>query len=77
MTTIATLKRDAGRGARWRGHRLGRWSTPVGAAADDRAYAECRNAGCRASVSVDTTPPPNGIDIGGSAVAVNCPDTED
>lgn len=37
----------------------------------ETGYAECRV--CRASVSVDTRPMPNGIDISGSAVAVNCP----
>jgi hypothetical protein len=76
MASLLTLKRQAGAGARWRGHKLGKWQSPTGWA-DDRAYAECGNAGCHASVSVDVTPAPNGIDIGGSAVAVNCPDTEE
>lgn len=28
---------------------------------------------CGAYVQVDSNPPPNGIDIGGNAVALNCP----
>lgn len=63
------LKREARTAAMWRGHNLGRFVT----ATATRAYATCQNEGCTAGVSVDTHPAPNGIDIGGDAVAVGCP----
>lgn len=56
---------EATESAIWRSHTLGAWRKN-GTVAD----AECV---CGASVRVDTHPAPNGIDIGGSAVAVNHP----
>jgi len=37
-----------------------------------RTY-ECANPDCCGYVQVMPSPPPNGIDIGGTAVAMNCP----
>jgi hypothetical protein len=77
MPNLDDLKKEADASATWRQHHLGPWDdTRHGSARDlaagyDRqtSIAECR---CGAYVQVDTNPPPNGIDIGGSAVAVNC-----
>lgn len=68
MYRAQTLKDEATDSAVWRGHRLGPWDNN----GPTRAYAECD---CGASVTVDTNPPPNGIDIGGDAVAINHPRT--
>lgn len=68
MTSLRTLKREARESATWRGHSLSRFHTYT--TAERRAVAHCRN--CPASVVVDCYPAPNGIDIGGDAVAVNC-----
>ncbi len=66
--TLETLKREASESAAWRGHTLGPWQD-----SGKRSYAECE---CGAGVQVDTKPPANGINIGGSAVAINCPNTQ-
>lgn len=66
----AQLQRQADDSATWRGHRLGPWQTYPSTTI---AHACCENDGCGAYVSVDTRPPANGIDIGGEAVALNCP----
>lgn len=76
------LRREAISAATARGHRLARfdrWS-------ETRGHAACRNASapnpkgtypqdtrCLQWVIIDTHPAPNGIDIGGPAVAVDCP----
>lgn len=64
---IERLKQSAKRSAFWRGHRLSRFShyTP------DNAVARCTV--CPAEVQVLSRPAPNQIDIGGEAVALNCP----
>ncbi len=59
-----TLRRSAASSAHWRGHRL-RWTDLDPA----RAHGLCK---CGAWVTVDTRPPANGIDIGGTAVVLNC-----
>lgn len=64
--SLLTLKREAGRAARHRGHDLRDWQT-----FDPRtARATCRH--CPAWVQVETHPAPNSIDIGGPAVAGGC-----
>jgi hypothetical protein len=77
MAAYSTLRRRAAAAANWRGHSL-KWarirdSAPHTAMHSGRIIvsAECRH--CGASVTIDTAPPANGIDIGGSAVATNCP----
>jgi hypothetical protein len=60
------LKQEALNSAEFRGHTLTPFNTY-----GTTAYATCSR--CGAQVVVDTDPPANGIDIGGAAVAVNCP----
>lgn len=60
------LKREAERSAYWHGHSLAPW-TDCG---PDRARTHCQD--CRRRAFVNTRPLPNGIDIGGSAVAMGC-----
>ncbi len=66
MRKLERLKLEASHTATARGHRLSRFSDWYGAAAMARCLV------CRAAVKVDTRPLPNGIDIGGEAVALNC-----
>jgi hypothetical protein len=68
MTTLLGLKRSATAATTWRGHKMEPW-TATGS--KTRAYRSCRL--CGAWVGVNVSPPPNGIEIGGSAVALNCP----
>jgi len=56
------LKQRAEEGATWRRHTLGEWSG---------REATCTRCGMGAFI--DPSPPANGIDIHGSAVALNCP----
>lgn len=60
VKSLATLKRLATLATRYRGHSMG-WIGPIGT---------CK--ACAAWVHLDPAPPPNGIDMGGSAVAINC-----
>ena len=67
MRSLASLKREAQSVTHWRGHRM-RWT------AVDHWHVgltgECRD--CPAWVTISLNPPANGIEIGGTAVAVNC-----
>ena len=54
--------------ATWRGHKMATW-TNLGL---DHSEAICQVCGAR--VYVDVNPAPNGVEIGGMAVAVNCGD---
>ena len=69
MTTLIRLRREAGRTAKWRLHAMGRFTLPHAGATV--AYAECRHCGMMAIANA--RPAPNEIDIGGAAVAMNCP----
>lgn len=59
------LARQARASARWRGHSLRPFQ---------RGYcgywAQCRLCDC--GVAINANPPPNGIEIGGDAVAITC-----
>lgn len=69
MRTYNSLKREASRACKSRGHNMGRWLL------HDywkTYYCICRTCGMH--VAVDINPPANGIDIGGEAVALNCGD---
>ena len=46
-----------------------RWRT-FGWVTSDWSYSYCKH--CKMYVQVDSYPEPNGIDIGGNAVAINC-----
>jgi hypothetical protein len=63
--TLRTLKTQASKAIKFRGH-TGRWS----ALHSVSAWFRCTD--CDAHAYVTTRPPANGIDIGGSAVAVSC-----
>ena len=65
MTALDRLKNEARSAAQWRGHSPGEWRDGPN---DGASWAECE---CGAMACVDTHPAPNGIDIWGSAVAVN------
>lgn len=68
MTKLNKLKKEAREAAEFRGHRLQRFRHD----SKTNAYAYCAT-GCGMGVFVSTNPPPNGIDISGRAVAVQCP----
>jgi hypothetical protein len=65
---LQKLKADAQAGCQWRGHTLGPWEPD--AYWKDTRHAECTK--CGRGVWVDPSPAPNGIDIHGEAVALNC-----
>lgn len=68
------LRREAMESATWRGHQMGRWEIILGGGTGaHRQQATCKK--CGKQVVVDTNPPPNGIDIGGEAVALGCKDS--
>ena len=67
MRRIVRLKREAREAADWRGHDLGRF-TPSWHSLHFTAY--CRR--CDEWVMVTPHPLPNEIEVGGSAVALNC-----
>ena len=68
MTTLETLRGQADDSCSRRGHRMV-WEPPI--CGETMQEAEC--SVCKAWVQVDTKPLPNGIDIGGPAVALGCP----
>ena len=63
---LTQLQRAARTSATWRDHTLGAW----GVLNAHARRASC--VACNAYVDVDAQPPANGIDIGGTAVALNC-----
>ena len=68
------LKEEAAAACKFRGHKMENWGFTVKAGGSGiRGGAICKL--CGRGVQYDTNPPPDGIDIGGEAVAVNC-DTE-
>jgi len=68
MSTLQGLMREATRATTFRGHRMLTW---VGTSNGRSAFRSC--ADCAAWVQVLTHPAANEIDIGGSAVALDCP----
>ena len=71
MRIITRLKREAIDSCRFRGHRMGKWEILDYNGFNKMVCASrCKN--CNMEVVVDTKPLPNGIDIGGKAVALNC-----
>lgn len=64
------LLRDARSAASGRGHRVGRFVRVFGWGIGAAFSATCRD--CGAWMRIETTPPPNGITIGGDAVALSC-----
>jgi len=68
---IRACKITAREGAAWRGHDMTAWSTVTLQSGEQQFHAECRV--CKAYMRVSPDPAPNGIDVGGTAVALNCP----
>lgn len=68
-TKLARLKREARSFAMARGHQM---SPFKGALSGDPNIASAECTKCHRCVIVYAKPPPNGIEIGGSAVAINC-----
>ena len=62
---LSTLKKSAQQSTRYHGHSMA-WQLPNGRCQE----ARCRY--CGAWVALNEAPPPNGIDIGGPAVARGC-----
>ena len=77
MTYAEKLRRSALESAAWRGHQMGRFEhyhgTWLGQRLPNRHAGTAKCKICGAYASFNTYPPPNGIDIGGDAVALNCP----
>jgi hypothetical protein len=71
MASLRALILRARESAEYRGHSLARFTHNR----KTQAYAYCET-GCGMGAFVDTKPAPNGIDISGRAVAVNCPNRE-
>ena len=63
---MSTLQRSAAESCELRNH----WMSPFTTLSDTRAVSACTL--CGMEVHVNTRPAPNGIDIGGEAVALNC-----
>ncbi len=75
MATGESLRQEARKAAEWRGHDMARfvrvsYSVRADGTARTTWRSTCRK--CGAFVDVMPNPPANGIDIGGSAVAVGC-----
>jgi len=73
MKKIRRLIACARTSAELRGHRLGLFSHNPPYDYRESAIAECRADGCSAYVQVMAKPRPNEINIGGTAVALDCP----
>ena len=76
MASLGELRRAARDGAQKRGHRL-QWGSPYHGESRSLQSATCANGECGAWVQVNSKPEPNGIDIGGSAMALDCPVPEE
>ena len=72
---LLKLKREALKSTRARGHKI-HWAPPYHGELRSLQTGTCTRAHCSAWVQTDTRPQPNGIDIGGPAVALNCPAKE-
>lgn len=66
----AELAKQATRAAEFRGHRLSSWEWDTRPNGRVIGHAQCPD--CSYSAHVDTDPDPNGIDISGTAVSLNC-----
>lgn len=67
---LSTLKRQAQKSTGLRGHQM-RWFTPYGRAGGPFSQrGQCKT--CGMEVQLDENPAPNGIDIGGRALALTC-----
>lgn len=67
MRKIDRLKKEVKEAAKFRGHKMGKFRTWK---YSKIAMSVCNT--CNRCVVVDLKPLPNGIEIGGEAVALNC-----
>lgn len=72
MASEKALKQEARESAEYRGHTLGEWQK------DAYWPAVWHNSctRCGRAVRIDKNPMPNGIDVSGEAVALNCEESE-
>jgi hypothetical protein len=66
---MSKLKHEAEEAAKFRGHKLGKWSKFVQHHMSD-ATATCKK--CKAWVIVNTKPKDDEVEMSGPAIAVNC-----
>jgi len=69
MKPLDKLRQEAEESTKWRGHTI-KWVAPWHGEGKSTQLGECPN--CGMEVQICTKPAPNGIDIGGRAVALNC-----
>lgn len=69
MTKYESLKNQAKELASNRMHKLGRFTFRL---SPNRMVGCAECTVCKAHVTINTNPLPNDIDIGGTAIAVNC-----
>lgn len=67
MKNERSLKQEATKAMKWRGHTPGPWKLSDYWKHPFRCCTKCGMA-----VYVDANPPANGIDVSGEAVALNC-----
>jgi hypothetical protein len=67
MASLKTLKFRAIESCEFRGHQMSAWAD-----GSDGKFSECECTVCGAWVLAETDPLPNGVDVGGPAVAVFC-----
>ena len=74
MRKIDRLKKEALESCGFREHKMSRFEHGKTGRGRNRrtALSRCTTANCDGWVCVDTYPPLDGIEIGGSAVAMNC-----
>lgn len=70
MRKIDRLRREALRSCNARGHDMTKFKSQLRASSRKVKYASCKR--CGKYVQVIEKPLPNEIDIGGTAVALNC-----
>ena len=63
------LEQPARQSAELRGHKLSDFATGYGSR---KTFSEAYCVKCSMVVGVDVRPQPNGIEIGGTAIALNC-----
>ena len=71
MKSLDTLRNEAQEAAKRRGHWI-KWLHPFFGERTSIQDGKCRV--CGAPVQIDVSPLPNGIDMGGEALAMNCND---
>ena len=72
MGKLEMLKEKAERSAEFRGHTLGSWKSNLIFPTKTRVVELSICIYCGEWAEVDTRPLPNGIEVGGTAVAVEC-----